>query len=302
MIESMPARFQPVLHSVSYAGAWHGQARLSLEAFLVKAAALGFSGVMLMAKRPHLSALDHGAADLKRLRELLDKFSLRCPVLAGYTNFSADLEHPEVPHREFQIAHVTELARMAQALGTPVVRIFTAYEHPRAGHAALLPVLADTLRECAKRASEFGVTVGIQNHHDCGADHRTLLDLLEEIDQPNCRACFDAWAPALQGEDYITAARQMAPYTCHTTVADYQLRPRYRYDNTLVNYEAQTPYVQAVPMGEGFIDYRGFLAALAGNGYTGPVAYEMCSPLKGGGAEANLDRYARRFVEYLSAI
>ena len=64
-------------------------------------------------------------------------------------------------------------------------------------------MLVDTLRECAKRASDFGVTVGIQNHHDCGVDHRTLLDLLEEINQPNCRACFDAWAPALQGEDYI---------------------------------------------------------------------------------------------------
>ena len=51
-------RFEPVLHSVSYAGVWPGQARLTLEAFVDKAADLGFRGVMLMAKRPHLSVLD----------------------------------------------------------------------------------------------------------------------------------------------------------------------------------------------------------------------------------------------------
>ena len=46
-----------VLHSVSYSGSW-GQHFLSVEQFLDKAADLGFDGVMLMAKRPHLSVLD----------------------------------------------------------------------------------------------------------------------------------------------------------------------------------------------------------------------------------------------------
>ena len=45
------------LFSVSYAGYW-GQDPLSLEAFIAKAAALGFDTVMLAGKRPHLSPLD----------------------------------------------------------------------------------------------------------------------------------------------------------------------------------------------------------------------------------------------------
>jgi sugar phosphate isomerase/epimerase len=57
-----------------------------------------------------------------------------------------------------------------------------------------------------------------------------------------------------------------------------------------------------VPMGEGFIDYRGFFAALREAGYNGTVAYEMCSPLRGGGGEENLDRCARRFLEYMAAL
>jgi sugar phosphate isomerase/epimerase len=52
-------------------------------------------------------------------------------------------------------------------------------------------------------------------------------------------------------------------------------------------------------MGEGFIDYRGFFAALRAAGYQGAIAYEMCSPLRGGGGEANLDRCAGRFLEYM---
>jgi sugar phosphate isomerase/epimerase len=55
-------------------------------------------------------------------------------------------------------------------------------------------------------------------------------------------------------------------------------------------------------MGEGFIDYPGFLRALSGSGYQGPVAYEMCSPLLGGGKLANLDRCARRFLEWLAKL
>ncbi len=51
--------WQTALHSVSYAGVWAGQARLSVDQFLARAKLLGFDGVMLMAKRPHLSVLDY---------------------------------------------------------------------------------------------------------------------------------------------------------------------------------------------------------------------------------------------------
>ncbi len=290
--------FRSVLHSVSYAGAWPGQARLGLDEFLVKASELGYSGVMLMAKRPHLSVLDYSTEACRALKDRLDELHLSCDVIAGYTNFSADAEHPEVPQREIQIQHVSELSLMARDLGAGVVRIFTAYQHASfATH-----TLVDTLREAAARAAGHGVILGIQNHHDTDAGHLSLIDLLEAVDHPNCRACFDAWAPALQGEDIAAAARLMAPWTCHTTAADYQMRPRFKYNPALVNYETQPAATQAVPMGEGFIDYRAFLGALSAGGYQGTVAYEMCSPLKGGGSIANLDRCARRFLDYMASI
>jgi sugar phosphate isomerase/epimerase len=94
-----------ILHSVSYSGSW-GQHFLSVEEFVDKAADLGYDGVMLMAKRPHLSLLDWDTDRRSRLRNRLESRGLSAVCIAGYTNFTADLEHGDIPHREIQIRHV----------------------------------------------------------------------------------------------------------------------------------------------------------------------------------------------------
>ncbi len=287
-----------LLHSVSYSGSW-GQTALSLDAFVDKAADLGFGGVMLMAKRPHLSPLDFDAAARAKLRARLEARKLGTVVLAGYTNFTADLEHGEVPHREIQIQYVTELARLARDVGASIVRIFTGYDHPASSYTAQWNMIVAALQECARRAAPFGVTIGVQNHHDMAVGYQSLLDLMLAVNELNCKPLFDAWAPALHGDELHAAAKRFGAITPHTTIADYQLRPRYKYNPALVNYDEQLAATQAVPMGEGFIDYRAFLSGLADSGFTGSLAYEMCSPLLHGGSVETLDRYARRFLAYI---
>lgn len=286
------------LHSVSYSGSW-GQARLPLPDFLAKAKALGFDGVMLMAKRPHLSVLDADRETLADLRGRLRDLGLRAVCLAGYTDFLLGSDRPDIPSREVQLLYVRELCRLARELDCGLVRVFTAYDDGRTTYDRQWDACVASLCEAARTAADFGVTLGVQNHHDTAAHFESLADLLEEIDHPNCRAMFDAWAPALHGSDLVAAVKRMAPYIVHTTVADYVRRPRFRYQPPLVNYAREPDAVRAVPLGEGFIDYRAFFAALWDAGYRGAVAYEMCSPLRGGGAEANLDEYARGFLDYM---
>lgn len=288
-----------LLHSVSYAGLW-GQAFLSVDEVIAKAAELGFGGVMLMAKRPHVSILDYGDKERAALRSRLDQHGMKDLCIAGYCNLTADVEHGDIPQREIQVHYIIELARLARDLGGRLVRVFTGYEDPAGDLTRQWRLIVDCLREASRRAADLGVTIGVQNHHDIGVGYQAMHDLVTAVDQPNCRALFDAWAPALQGEDLNLAAKHLAHLTVHTTIADYQLRPRYKYEPALVNYRAETPYAQAVPMGEGFIDYRSFLQALRGGGFSGSIAYEMCSPLLHGGDLATLDRYARRFLEYMA--
>ena len=121
-----------LLHSVSYSGSW-GQPLLTLEAFIDRAADLGFDGVMLMAKRPHLSMLDYSSDGRRRLRERIEKRGLRHVCLAGYTNLTADLAHPDIPQYEFQVSHIVERAQPAHDFGSHSVRIFTGYEETNMG-------------------------------------------------------------------------------------------------------------------------------------------------------------------------
>ena len=60
--------------------------------------------------------------------------------------------------------------------------------------------------------------------------------------------------------------------------------------------------MQAVPVGEGMIDYPGFLSTLRKGGFDGSVAYEMCSPLRDGRDLETLNRYARGFLEFVRPI
>ncbi|MHC4460611.1 MAG: sugar phosphate isomerase/epimerase family protein [Planctomycetota bacterium] len=290
------------LHSVSYAGVWRGQARLGVDEFLVKAKQLGFDGVMLVAKRPHVSPLDYDAAARKALRRRIEGLGLELVCLAGYTDFTAGVDKPGVPNVEIQACYVGELAKLARDLGTDMVRIFTGYERPDVAFDKQYAMVVEGLRLAGQKAAKYGVTLAVQNHHDIGVGHDTMYWLLKEVNLPNVKAAFDAWAPALQGlkaEEMRAAVLKMKPFIVHTTAADYVRLPRYRYEHNLTNFLQRDTLIRAVPMGEGFIDYETFFNSLKEIGYQGYIAYEMCEVLDGGGDVENLDKTAKKFLEYV---
>jgi len=287
------------LFSISYGGLW-GQTALDLPMFVAKAASLGFRSVMLAGKRPHLSPLDYAPEQVTALKACLDRHGVACPVVAAYTDF-AGMAAAEVPATELQVAYIESLCRVGRGLGASIVRVFTAYESDSQPLASIWTRVVTALREACDRAAAYGFTVAIQNHHDIGVHSDALLELLTEIDRPNCKLGFDAWSPALRGEDLYESARRMAPYTAITTNADYVRLPRFRYRPDFVNYEQVNPdLVRAVPFGDGFIDYRVFFSGLRDGGFDGVATYEMCSPLRGGGSIENLDRCANRYLRWMT--
>ncbi|MGC3969676.1 MAG: sugar phosphate isomerase/epimerase family protein [Pirellulales bacterium] len=284
----------PMLFSVSYAGYW-GQHRLGIVEFLQKAAALGYKSVEIGAKRPHLSPLDYrGDEQLAVVRKAAATAGVEIGTVAAYTDFTVGHKSPEVPLVEMQVAYVREAARMAKGLGAKLVRVFSGYYTEPASYQADWNRCVTALRESADMAAEFGVVVGLQNHHDVGVAVDAFVELLDEVNRPNLQAMFDPWSPALHGADLYTAAKRLAPRMVQTTLADYVRLERFAYQQHLVNYTKLEPAaVRAVPLGDGFIDYLAFFAGLKEGGFRGYVAYEMCSPLRGGGSEQNLDAAAR---------
>ncbi len=292
----------PVLFSVSYAGYW-GQHRLGLIPFLEKAAALGYPAVEIAAKRPHLSVLDYPDEESVRdVKAAADRLGIEIATLAGYTDFTAGRNAAEVPFVEMQILYVRQLARLANALGAKIIRVFSGYFTDLADHQSDWNKCVVALREAAAVAADAGVILGLQNHHDVGVSAEGFAEFLDDVNHPNLRAMFDPWSIALHGDvDLYAAAKRMAPRMVQTTLADYIRIDRFQYQPPLINYQRITPpAVRAVPLGEGFLRLDEFFAGLKDGGFEGYVAYEICSPIRGGGSESNLDAACRHALDKMS--
>jgi sugar phosphate isomerase/epimerase len=287
------------IFTVSYAGFW-GQEKVPLEAIIPRAKTFGYDGVMLMAKRPQAFPADMTESRRTELRRLLKDHGLELACVGAYTNFTAGLESKEVPLLDMQAEYVGACAKMARELGGSAVRVFTGYEVPGVPFTQLWSMCVKGLQACCDAAAQHHVNIYVQNHHDIGVHTDALEELILEVDRPNCAPSFDAWSPALRGENIVASARRMGKQTRQTVIADYVRLPRARYCPDLVNYQAGLDdFVRAVPMGEGFIDYKGFINGLRQGGFDGWVIYEMCSPIRGGGGADNMERYARQFVEFM---
>jgi sugar phosphate isomerase/epimerase len=225
--------YTPVLHSVSYAGAWPGHSLLDVDAFLRKAVELGFRSVALVAKRPHVSPLDYDAAARQELKRRIHELGLELAALMGYTDFTAGIERPGIPSAEMNAAYVESLCRLAADLETPRLRIFSGYEREGVSYDAQYGEVVKGLAMSARQAERYGVTLLLQNHHDIAVHHDQLVWLVKEICHPNLKLAFDAWAPFLQGlrdEALKRAVEAAGPWIAWTTVADYAVQPRFRYD------------------------------------------------------------------------
>jgi sugar phosphate isomerase/epimerase len=293
----------PALFSVSYAGYW-GQHQLSVEDFLRKAASLGYRAVELGGKRPHLSIVDYRTPEsVASIRKTAEAAGVEIATIAGYTDFTTGRESPEVPQQEIQLAYVRQLAQLASWLGAKIVRVFSGYMTTAERLAADWDRVVGSLHEGASIAADYGVVLGLQNHHDLGVTADGFAELLADVAHPNLKAMFDPWSVALTGGDLQRAARQMAPFMVQTTLADYLQIERFAYRSSLVNYERLAPpWARAVPLGDGFIDFAAFFAGLREGGFDGYVAYEMCSPLRRGGTEANLDAAASKSLAMIQRL
>lgn len=299
-----PADFKvkTCLHSIGYAGFWRGQARLTVDEFLEKAKELNYDGVMLMAKRPHLSPLDYNKEDRARLKKKINDLGLTLVGLAGYSDFTAGMDKGGIPHTEIQAAYLGQVAELARDLGTNMVRIFTGYERPGIPYDKQYATVVEGIKMAAQEARKYGVTLVVQNHHDIALHHDAMYWLLKEVNMPNVMAGWDAWSPTLEGlsqEELRASVLKMKPFIANTIAADYVILPRYHYESTLTNYVEDKPVIRATPMGKGIVDYKTFITTLKEIGYQGYLVYEMCEVLEGGGSIQNLDKTARQFLEYV---
>jgi len=261
-----------------------------------KAVQLGFDGITLAAKRPHALPLDLHPGDRARIRDLAAELGLEIVCVAGYNDFC----DPSAFNREINLTYVIECIELARDLGAPIVRTFAsgmgAY-HQEATLSQQIQWTIELAREAAQVAGEMNVTLVLQNHSPIGNDIHSVLEIVEAVDSSAYRAAIDC--PLLTGSavDYAKALRACKDMLAFTTAGDFQYSPGTI--QTFAGGQVLARRAVGVPLGEGECDWPSFLTLLKEVGYDFCINYEMCSGMRGGGSEENLDRIASASLRYL---
>jgi L-ribulose-5-phosphate 3-epimerase len=296
-----------ILHSVSYSSSWEGQTALPLYAVIDKAAKLGYDGIELMAKRPHASPLDLNDSDRKRLKDYISVKGLILPCIAGYQDFSDDHLHADMPKGEKELLYLRESIRIARDLGAKILRIYSSFLYADVQRSLLWKQCVKYLKEGVKYAEDSDVILALQNHSELTFNHMDVLEMIEEVESRYLKIALDPPYICMSGIPYDRAVEDCKKFIVYSTTSDFIGIPAPV--NTRVpgflHYSAGLFVLyrkKTVPLGQGDVDYRSFLSALKKVGYDDYLAYEICSPIVGGGSEENLDRCAAISLQYLKKV
>ncbi|MFB3825600.1 MAG: sugar phosphate isomerase/epimerase family protein [Bryobacteraceae bacterium] len=269
------------LYSITYAGLWYRGRPLTLEEVIDRAKQYGYQGVEIGGKRPHGNPLDMPKARCQQLRKYAADRGIEIFAVAGNNDFSSPI--PE--HRECQILYTREMMRMTADLGAKILRVFLgwpgvtkvpgqggSYEHARKVFAAehegfseeqIWDWCRESMKECARYARDFGVTLALQNHKPVIKDYRDVLRMVKEVDSPNLKVVYDA--PLM--DDKSEAAIRKAAFEVGALQTTSHFGGEYDRD------------ASGKIVSKGSEIYPYFVRAMLDIGYRGYISYELCHRL-----------------------
>ena len=164
-------------------------------------------------------------------------------------------DQPRLTARAFEIARRT---------GARIIRVFSYWRTVRP--AECFERIMESLRQLADEAALHGVIIGLENEHACNiATGEETGRLLAALDHPNLKVVWDPANALVSGESPYPEGYGKVPANriAHVHAKDCRV-------------EGHRPVWG--PLGEGAIDWRGQIAALARDGYTGWISLETHWP------------------------
>jgi 3-oxoisoapionate decarboxylase len=141
---------------------------------------------------------------------------------------------------------------MAQAMGSPIVRCLLASDResmppgPVAQHMETMIALLKSLRP---RALDAGVKFAIENHKDLQAWE--MREVIEGAGKDFVGSYLDTGNPVFVCEDPLTTVEELGPYALTVHLRD-----------SVIYETPRGAAVQWVPLGEGVVDFKRFIARL----------------------------------------
>ena len=209
--------------------------------------------------------VDHAPGALRAMRQELDDRGFRVSAIASPFLKCDRGEDQEDVHERALVA--------AELLSAPIVRAFSYWRERDL--AAALPELGEALSRAASRAREVGVTLALENEHDCNvATSAEVRAALDAAASPDLHVIWDPGNAAMIDRGSFTGLGGLEKI--YNRVAHVHLK-----DVTATG--------SWVRIGDGIVDFAGLLRYLQDKGYDGYLSFETHYQRDGSSALATRD-------------
>ncbi|MHC1744076.1 MAG: sugar phosphate isomerase/epimerase family protein [Syntrophobacteraceae bacterium] len=234
-------------------------------------AAIGYDGVEILADIPHCYPFSRRVLAVDRLKELIDRCSIRVAnvnanTAVGYYGrefweplFEPSLAHPDDDLRRWRIDYTTRCIDLARGLESPSISVTSGRMVPGVAPNHSLELLKESLLRVLDHAERQSVRVGIEYEPGLLVENGDeLAELLDAVGSPLLGANLDLGHSHVLGEDPARVIETLAGKVFHIHMEDIKARKHYH----------------LVP-GEGDMDFGMLFRTLREHGYDGFVSVEL---------------------------
>lgn len=248
--------------------------KLPLNDSIKLAGQLGFSGIQIYATTGEFSPATLTAERKAEIKAMLKENQLAISALCGDMGghgFEIAEDNPE------RIEKTKRIIDLAEEFGVKVITthigvIPSDKSEPR--YAAML----DALNKCGAYAAEKGITLAIETGPE---DAKTLLAFLEDTKGGVGVNLDPANFVMVTGQDPVEAVRMLGKYIVHTHAKDGVMLKKTD-PKIIYNHFAEggiealnvADYFLETPLGEGQVDFKAYIEALAEEGFNGYLTIE----------------------------
>ncbi|UOQ85810.1 sugar phosphate isomerase/epimerase family protein [Gracilibacillus salinarum] len=250
----------------------------SIQQAMVMTKELGFDGIEIACKEPHLSP-GTSLPRVKEMKALADQLGLEIPALAGYTGHFSTAGDEECAEglQEFR-----QLLKWAKILGADMVRVFPGGPNGFLAEDYHYEKAAFWLKQCVEEAKAYSVKVIMEIHN---------VSLIETVEQSKkliqmIGHCEDIGFIHDAGNMYITdtdygrdSILDLGEHLFHFHVKDVK---RVKESTAAGSFTNRTKHgdeqFMLCLLGEGAVDHQPLFDTLCEIGYNGWVTLECAAP------------------------
>lgn len=331
------ARTKVSLYTIAYSGIYYKGSHVPIEELIPRIKNYGYDGIEIESKRPYGFAPDWNGKKRKEIVEIANSNDIKVCAIAGYTNFQS----PIVEEKENEMLRLWEEIRLARDLEAPIVRVMPAWKgvtmkdgiatYDFSRHTWKYPTTdiemwqrcRDCLKEGAKWAEEYGVTLALQTHGPILRipGYEDTLQMIREVGSEHLKMCLDPMGWSTTG-GWVVGARDNSDYTRQAAEVcrDYIVHSHFS-ENFAEKPNGEVVQISQIyysggrggyPVDQALINLPTWIHELKRIGYDGYMSYEICSPVVSSpeGLQSDrtvkgieeVDRRAKLAVKYMKGL